>query len=46
MNCIKISQTQNKIIIKIDEHAEQIDILEDLTKKMKELKKMYKKKTA
>ena len=30
MNCIKISQTQNKIIIKIDEHAEQIDILEDL----------------
>ena len=42
MNCIKISQTQNKIIIKIDEHAEQIDILEDLTKKMKELKKMYK----
>ena len=42
MNCIKISQTQNKIIIKIDEHVEQIDILEDLTKKMKELKKMYK----
>ena len=42
MNCIKISQTQNKIIIKIDEHAEQIDILEDVTKKMKELKKMYK----
>ncbi len=42
MNCIKISQTQNKIIIKIDEHAEQIDILEDLTKKMKDLKKMYK----
>lgn len=42
MNCIKISQTQNKITIKIDEHAEQIDILEDLTKKMKELKKMYK----
>lgn len=41
-NCISINLRKDKIIIKIQENAEQSDILYSLRKKIPELKKLYK----
>ena len=40
--CISIQTKKNKVILKIDEEAEQKQIISDLKKKMVELKKLYK----
>ena len=40
-NCIAISMKKNQVIIKIDENAEQKDIILNLKKKMIELKNLY-----
>ncbi len=40
--CISIQTRKNKVILKIDEEAEQKQIMLDLKKKMVELKKLYK----
>lgn len=44
-NCISINLRKDKIIIKIQENAEQLDILYSLRKKIPELKKLYKDET-
>lgn len=41
-NCINISMKKNGVIIKIDENAEQKDIISNLKSKMTELKNLYK----
>ena len=41
-NCISISIKQNQVVIKIDEAAEQRDIISELKKKILELKNLYK----
>ena len=41
-NCINISIKRDQVIIKIDEDAEQRDIIANLKKKMIELKNLYK----
>lgn len=41
-NCINISIKKNQVIIKIDENAEQKEIISSLKKKMIELKNLYK----
>ena len=40
-NCISVNLRKNKIVIKIAENAEQRKILSALTKKLPELKKLY-----
>lgn len=41
-NCISISMKKDQVIIKVDEDAEQRDIISDLKKKIIELKNLYK----
>lgn len=41
-NCVSINLKKNQIVIKIAENAEQKNIMEVLTKKLSELKKLYK----
>lgn len=41
-NCISINLKKNEILIKISEDAEQKEIIENLKKKLPELKKLYK----
>lgn len=41
-NCINISIKKNQVIIRIEENAEQKEIISDLKKKMIELKNLYK----
>lgn len=41
-NCINISMKRDQVIIKIDDNAEQRDIIASLKKKMIELKNLYK----
>lgn len=41
-SCITISKRKDKIAIKIKEEAEQTEILEELNKKMMDLKKIQK----
>ena len=41
-NCVSINLKRNEIVIKISEEAEIKDILENLKKKLPELKKLYK----
>lgn len=41
-NCINISIKKNQVIIRIEENAEQKEIISDLRKKMIELKNLYK----
>lgn len=41
-NCVSINLKKNQIVIKIAENAEQKNIMEALTKKLPELKKLYK----
>ena len=41
-NCINISMKKNQVIIKIDENAEQKEIISSLKKKIIELKNLYK----
>lgn len=42
MNCVSINLKTNEIIIKIDDNASQEEIVFALTKKIRELKKLYK----
>ena len=44
-NCISINLKTDRIIVKIDERAEQEEIIEALKKKLKDLKKLYKDET-
>lgn len=44
-NCVTINLKPDKIIVKIDERAEQKEIIEALYKKIKDLKKLYKDET-
>lgn len=41
-NCVSINLKKDEIVIKISEEAEQKDIVENLKKKLPELKKLYK----
>lgn len=41
-NCVSINLKKDKIVIKLNEEAEQIEITEALKKKLTELKKLYK----
>lgn len=41
-NCVSINLRKNEIVIKINDNAEQKDIIDSLKKKLPELKKMYK----
>lgn len=41
-NCVSINLRKNEILIKISDNAEQKDIMDNLRKKLFELKKMYK----
>lgn len=41
-NCVSINLRKNQIIIKINDNAEQQEILDSLKRKLSELKKMYK----
>lgn len=41
-NCITINTKQDSIVIKIDENAEQDEIMQELNRKLVELKKLYK----
>ena len=41
-NCVSINLRKNEILIKINDNAEQKDIIDSLRKKLPELKKMYK----
>ena len=41
-NCVSINLRKNEIVIKISDEAEQKDIMDNLRKKLPELKKMYK----
>ena len=40
-NCISIQTKKDKVVLKIEEEAEQKQILSDLKKKLSELKKLY-----
>lgn len=40
-NCISIQTKKDKVVLKIEEEAEQKQILVDLKKKLPELKKLY-----
>ena len=42
MNSVSINLKSNEVLIKIDDNATQEEIIKELTKKIKELKKMYK----
>ena len=42
MNCVSINLKTNEIVIKIDDNASQEEIVFALTKKIRELKKLYK----
>ena len=42
MNSISISIKKNQVIIKIEDNAEQREIISDLRKKMLELRNLYK----
>ena len=41
-NCVSINLKKDQIIIKLNDEAEQIEIVENLRKKLTELKKLYK----
>lgn len=41
-NCVSINLKKNEIVIKLNDDAEQIEIIESLKKKLPELKKLYK----
>lgn len=41
-NCVSINLRKNEIVIKIAEDAEQKKIISELTKKLSDLKKLYK----
>ena len=41
-NCVSINLKKNQILIKINDDAEQNEIVENLKKKLPELKKLYK----
>lgn len=41
-NCVSINLRKDKIVIKLRDEAEQIEIIESLKKKLTELKKLYK----
>lgn len=41
-NCVNINLKKNQLLIKINENAEQRDIIGDLKRKLPELKKLYK----
>ena len=41
MNCISINLKKDEVLIKVDDNAEQNEIIEELNLKLKELKKMY-----
>lgn len=41
-NCVNINLKKDEIVIKLNEDAEQIEIIEGLKKKLPELKKLYK----
>ena len=41
-NCVSINLKKNEILIKISDDAEQKEIINNLNKKLPELKKMYK----
>lgn len=41
-NCVSINLKKDEILIKLNEDAEQIEIIESLKKKLTELKKLYK----
>lgn len=41
MNCVSINLRTDEILIKIDDNAEQEDIIKELTQKLMELKKLY-----
>lgn len=41
MNCVSINLKKEENLIKIDDNAEQEDIVKELTSKLKELKKLY-----
>ena len=41
-NCITINTKKDSIVIKIDENAEQDEIMQELNQKLIELKKLYK----
>ena len=42
MNCVSINLKTDEVIIKITENSTQEKIIQELSKKMKDLKKMYK----
>lgn len=44
-NCISIQTKKDQVILKIEEDAEQKEIMQDLKKKLTELKKLYKEDT-
>ena len=44
-NCVSINLRKNEIVIKINDDAEQKEIVDNLKKKLSELKKMYKNET-
>jgi len=41
-NCVSINLKKDQIVIKLNDDAEQIEIIEALKKKLTELKKLYK----
>lgn len=45
MNSVSINLRTDEVLIKIDDNATQEDIIKDLNKKLRELKKMYKEET-
>ena len=42
-NCVSINLKKNEIIIKLNDDAAQVEIVENLKKKLPELNKIYKK---
>ena len=45
MNSVSINLRTDEVVIKIDDNAKQEDVIQDLNKKLKDLKKMYKDET-
>lgn len=45
MNSVSINLRTDEVLIKIDDNATQEDVIKDLNKKLRELKKMYKEET-
>ena len=41
-NCVSVNLKKDEIIIKLNDNAEQVEIIESLRKKLPELKKLYK----